>query len=78
MAWCVEHVSDEQAIIAIDDPYAPAMEQGAGERWGDALAKVATQVQKGDWDQLPVIVCCGPSEQADRTAPPAGPWPAAC
>jgi hypothetical protein len=52
----------DQPIIALDDPYAPRT-QGDNQPWRDALAELE-QLQNRSAQNLPLIICCGPTEQA--------------
>jgi tetratricopeptide (TPR) repeat protein len=56
---------NQQPIIGIDDPYAPNT-QGDDIVWKEALAILEGVRQRGDSLGLPLIICCGPSEQAER------------
>ncbi|MGW0507072.1 hypothetical protein [Micromonospora sp. NPDC003241] len=55
--------SDLLSVIAIDDPYQVSSTEGAA-HWQDALAIVDDIRQRGEGDRLPLLVCCGPTEQA--------------
>lgn len=52
----------DQAIIAVDDPYAPHT-QGDAEPWRGAVAEL-DQLQNRATLRPPVLICCGPTEQA--------------
>ncbi|MGC4827233.1 hypothetical protein [Micromonospora arida] len=54
---------DLLSVIAIDDPYQVSATEGAAQ-WQEALAIVDDLRQRGEGDRLPLLVCCGPSEQA--------------
>ena len=54
-----------QIIIGIDDPYAPNT-QSDDVIWKEALAVLEGTRQGGNATALPLIICCGPSEQAER------------
>jgi tetratricopeptide (TPR) repeat protein len=54
-----------QVIIGMDDPYAPNT-QNDEIIWKEALAVLESVRQDGDASALPLVVCCGPSEQAER------------
>jgi tetratricopeptide (TPR) repeat protein len=56
---------DHQVIIGIDDPYAPNT-QNDDLVWKEALALLEVVRQRGDGLALPIIICCGPTEQAER------------
>ncbi|WP_155370645.1 hypothetical protein [Catellatospora vulcania] len=55
--------SDLLSVIAIDDPYQVSSVE-ASAHWHDALARVDDLRQRGEGESLPLIVCCGPTEQA--------------
>jgi tetratricopeptide (TPR) repeat protein len=64
--WALKlSAKDRQVIIGIDDPYAPNT-QSNDVIWKEALAVLEGIRQSGDATALPLIVCCGPSEQAER------------
>ena len=54
----------EQPIIALDDPYAPRT-QGDDQPWRNALAELE-QLQNRSTVRPPILICCGPTEQARR------------
>lgn len=68
MRWCRHLQGPElQPLIAMDDPYAPdAQETGA--LWNAALIELEDLRQQGEGDALPLVICCGPTEQAQRLA----------
>ncbi|MEQ1514637.1 MAG: hypothetical protein ABL934_18430, partial [Lysobacteraceae bacterium] len=55
-----------RAIIALDDPYAPAAQGDADALWRDALDELHAVRQAGNISAIPLMLCCGPTEQADR------------
>lgn len=64
--WALQlNAQGRQVIIGIDDPYAPNT-QSTDIVWKESLAILEGVRQSGDWSALPLIVCCGPSEQAER------------
>ncbi len=56
---------DRKAIIAVDDPYAPATQDDA-KVWNDALASLESLRCEGGQSEMPIVVCCGPSEHAEK------------
>jgi tetratricopeptide (TPR) repeat protein len=56
---------NSQVIIGIDDPYAPNT-QNDGTIWKEALSVLESVRQDGNASALPLIMCCGPTEQAER------------
>lgn len=56
---------NRRVMIGIDDPYAPNT-QGNDIVWKEALAVLEGVRQSGVASALPLIICCGPSEQAER------------
>lgn len=65
--WSREmHRSGLPMVIALDDPYAPSGQSDAATVWRDALDELHEVRQAGDGSSVPLLVCCGPSEQADR------------
>jgi len=57
---------DAMAIVAVDDPYSPAGQADPALVWREALATVEAVRQVGGAAELPLVICCGPSEQAER------------
>jgi hypothetical protein len=55
---------DQTVLIAVDDPYAPHTE-GDDQTWRDALSELETLQNRGR-TSLPILVCCGPTDQAER------------
>lgn len=53
-------------VIALDDPYSPAAQVEASALWRDAIDELHEIRQAGDRSSMPLIVCCGPTEQAER------------
>jgi predicted RNA-binding protein with RPS1 domain len=56
----------QPVLIGIDDPYTPALQGDAAAIWQEALAELQESRESGDASSLPMIVCCGPTEQAER------------
>ncbi|MFI8716753.1 hypothetical protein ACIGHF_02535 [Stenotrophomonas sp. NPDC077464] len=56
----------KRVIIALDDPYTPGAQGDADALWRDALAQLHSFRQSGDADAIPLVLCCGPTEQAER------------
>ena len=56
----------DRAIVAVDDPYRPDSQDGISPEWPELLAVVETARQSGDSEAVPLLICCGPTEQADR------------
>lgn len=56
----------QPVIIGIDDPYTPAVQGDAAAVWQEALAEIHESRESGDASSLPMVLCCGPTEQADR------------
>lgn len=64
--WALKlRAQNRQVIIGIDDPYAPNT-QNDDLIWREALAVLESVRQGGDASALPLIMCCGPTEQAER------------
>jgi tetratricopeptide (TPR) repeat protein len=55
-------------VLAIDDPYQLGSPLEPATRWREALDAVADLRQDGFGQRLPLIVCCGPTEQANQLA----------
>ena len=53
-------------IIALDDPYSAAVQQDAEKIWQRGLSKLEAFRQSGVSSEIPVLICCGPTEQARR------------
>lgn len=53
------------AIIAADDPFAPATQQHA-EIWQNAFASLEPLRCKGDIESMPILLCCGPTEHGSN------------
>lgn len=53
------------AIVAVDDPYAPAT-QDDDKVWKDAIASLESIRCQGEYAGLPVLLCCGPTEHAQK------------
>jgi hypothetical protein len=58
--------SGVQTLIALDDPYSPSAHNNAQEVWREALDSLEPLRQHGEVSEIPLIVCCGPSEQGER------------
>src|SRR6185437_8996424 len=55
---------DAPPLIGLDDPYAPAFSRN--ESWDSFLSELHDDAQgPGAGSQLPILVCCGPTEQAE-------------
>jgi hypothetical protein len=52
-----------EAIIAVDDPFAPITQNDA-QVWQNALASLEVLRCKGNVEGMPAILCCGPTEYA--------------
>lgn len=65
--WAREAFQSERApVMGIDDPYAPD-----GPRdlvWGSFLAELTPNLEAGEKEGVPILVCAGPSEQAEAFA----------
>lgn len=61
-----ESASHLLPVIAIDDPYQVGTTTDVAAQWQQALSMVEDLRQNGEGDRLPLIVCCGPTEQAVR------------
>jgi hypothetical protein len=68
LAWAagLSH-EGRQSIIGIDDPYAP-LKRNDMNLWTDALRHLEPIRNKGATTPLPAILCCGPTEHAERFA----------
>ena len=70
ISWAKHIVSkeilDSRVIIAVDDPYSPTSNQDAEKIWQKGLAGLEDLFQSGSVTEIPVLICCGPTEQADR------------
>src|SRR5262249_43440170 len=53
-------------LIALDDPYTPAAQADAGAPFREALDELHEIRQSGDGASMPLLVCCGPTEQFER------------
>ena len=66
LAWAAAlSQQGRQAIIGMDDPYAPQTRNDR-DAWNDALKSIEAMRSAGTSNPLPAIVCCGPAEHADR------------
>lgn len=65
--WAREAFQSERPpVMGIDDPYAPD-----GPRdlvWGRFLAELTPNLEAGEGEGVPILVCAGPSEQAEAFA----------
>lgn len=61
----LQQSNDSQVFIAIDDPYIPAVQAQAADHWQAALDSVYEQRRDNQVELLPVVVCCGPTEQKE-------------
>lgn len=52
--------------IAIDDPYRVGTAALEMDHWREAVAKVSDILEIGRSHRLPLIICCGPSEQMEK------------
>lgn len=52
-----------EAVVAVDDPFAPATQDDA-KVWKDALASIESLRCEGEITGMPVLLCCGPTEHA--------------
>ncbi len=57
--------SDQQVIIGIDDPHIPASQNEASRYWQQAVDLLRQPMQEFEPEKIPVIVCCGPTEQKE-------------
>ena len=57
--------AEHKVIIRLDDPYQAEVGDG-GSQWRLALSHLEDIRQVGRGAQLPIVVCCGPTEQAQR------------
>ena len=57
---------EAMAIVGMDDPYSPEGQADPALVWREALATVEAARQVGGAAELPLVVCCGPTEQAER------------
>jgi hypothetical protein len=55
-----------RAIVAIDDPYRPDSQEGVAPEWHELLAALDLARESDSPDAVPVLFCCGPTEQAER------------
>lgn len=63
----VNYYSPERySVIAIDDPYQVTTSTNVVDHWQQVLGMVEDLRQDGEGDRLPLVVCCGPTEQAVR------------
>lgn len=51
-------------ILVIDDPWAPGRGDAAAAAWRDAFAHVDDLIGRDQAHLVPVLLCCGPTEQA--------------
>jgi hypothetical protein len=57
-------ISEGPPLIAIDDPYGPGGPRH--EAWDEFLAELNSVRQDDDPSAIPIVICCGPTEQAER------------
>lgn len=55
-----------RVLIGIDDPHAPADQGDALGMWSKALDELHAARQSGEAWAIPLILCCGPTEQAEQ------------
>nr|VFK24969.1 MAG: hypothetical protein BECKMB1821G_GA0114241_101066 [Candidatus Kentron sp. MB] len=64
--WCRNIQGlERQPLIALDDPYAPNAQENDA-LWDSALVELEDLRQQGNGEVLPLLVCCGPTEQAEQ------------
>lgn len=68
--WASQESNANRLTIAIDDPYVVGVDSEGG--WRDAIESIQPLLAQGA-STLPVIVCCGPSEQMTRLLDDLGP-----
>lgn len=61
-----KEILDSPVIIAVDDPYSPTSYQDAEKIWQKGLAGLEDLFQSGSVTEIPMLLCCGPTEQAER------------
>jgi hypothetical protein len=67
LAWAAGLAKQgRQAVIGIDDPYSPNKRSEDPALWSQALANFTGIRETGSSDPLPAIICCGPTEHAER------------
>ena len=67
LAWAAGLAKQgRQAIIGIDDPYSPNKRNEDPSLWSQALANFTGIREAGTSAPLPAIICCGPTEHAER------------
>jgi hypothetical protein len=63
--WSSSSFSTEgPPLIGVDDPYGPGGPHN--EAWEEFLAELNSVRQGDDLSGIPIVVCCGPTEQAER------------
>lgn len=63
ITWLAEQESHpNQVIVAIDDPYAPSIDN-RHETWRNSFIEAQSLSEKYGQYKIPCIVCCGPTEQ---------------
>ena len=55
---------DQRVLVGLDDPYAPG--RRGIEEWSRAIASLEAIRNAQDLRELPLLICCGPTEQARR------------
>jgi hypothetical protein len=58
----------DTVVIGVDDPYSPVAQNDAASLWQDAVAELMVSRQVADASEIPLLVCCGPTEQGERLA----------
>ena len=61
-----KEIMDSPVIIAVDDPYSPTTYQDAEKIWQKGLSGLEDLFQGGSTTEIPMLICCGPTEQAER------------
>jgi hypothetical protein len=62
--WNSSFDQEAPPLIAVDDPYGPGGRHE--EVWREFLAELNSIRQAADLNRIPIVVCCGPTEQAKR------------
>jgi hypothetical protein len=61
--FALNNQSEPISIIGLDDPY--VVEDGVSSHWDDFFASAHSIMQNEGSHRLPILVACGPTEQAD-------------
>ena len=61
----IQRTSGELVLIAVDDPYSTS---DSPQIWQAATGEVLAEIEAGDIDGIPLVLACGPAEQARRLA----------